>query len=222
MRSARLAFTAVAAAGLVASLAASIVDKRELAFTLGVQPAAVAAVAKHGQTVCQGPIDVPAAASTVAFEVDTAGKPGPPIAIATRGPAGEIAGRGSVPGGYANGATLHAAVGGITEGATLTLCFRNDGRGSVGLYGNGPAAARTSAATLDGAGVGTDLTLVFERSDSHSLLAALPDVFQRAALWHPGWIGAWSFWVLLALLLAGVPLLLRRALAAAEQVHGGA
>jgi len=50
------------------------------------------------------------------------------------------------------------------------------------------------------------------------MLTALPDVFERAALWHPGWVGPWTFWLLLALVLGGVPLLLWRALSEAERV----
>jgi hypothetical protein len=221
MPRARLTFAVVAAVGLLALLATATFDKRGLAFTLGVQPAEVAAVAKHGQTVCQGPIDVPADASAVAFKAGTFGKPGPPISIFARDPGGRVVGRGSVPGGYRDGEALHARLAGISEGRALTICFRNEGRGNLGLYGNGPAAARTSIATLDGADAGTDLTLVFERAHSRSMLAALPDIFERAALWHPGWVGAWTFWGLLALVAAGVPLLLWRALAAAEQVPGG-
>jgi hypothetical protein len=215
------AFAGLAAAGIVALLVAATVDKRDLAFTLGVQPAEVAAIAQPGQTVCQGPIDVPTSASAVAFKASTAGRPGPPILVTARTSAGQVIGQAKVPGGYPDATTLRAGVGGISEGRTLSLCFRNQGRTALGLYGNGPAAARTSIATLDGANVGTDLTLVFERRKSRSMLAALPDMFDRAALWHPGWVEPWTFWVLLALVLGGVPLLLWRALAEAERVPGG-
>jgi hypothetical protein len=40
-------------------------------------------------------------------------------------------------------------------------------------------------------------------------------VFERAALFRPGWVGAWTFWLLLAALVIGVPTLLGRALRAA-------
>ena len=193
-------------------------DERRLAFTLGVQPAQVAAVLDAGHTACQGPIDVPADSNAVAFMVDTAGKPGPPLAITARASNGEVVGRGRVDGGYAHRSNLQARVGGITRGRTFTLCFRNAGRRAVGIYGNGAAAARTSTATIDGVDAGTDLTLVFERADSRSMLAMLPDVFERASLWHPGWVGAWTFWMLLGLVVLGVPLLLWRALDSAEQV----
>jgi hypothetical protein len=212
MRSGRLAFVATAALGIIALLAISIAEERDLAFTLGVQPAEVAAVAKPGQTVCQGPVYVPADASAVTFEAAASGTPGPPIMVTVRGAGGQVLGSGVVPAGYSGRSNLRVAVGGIAEGRTITLCFRNEGRESVALYGNGPAAARTSGATLEAKQLGTDITLVFERADSRSMLSALPDIFQRAALWHNGWVGAWTFWVLLVLVVAGVPLLLARAL----------
>jgi hypothetical protein len=221
MRSAVRVFAAVAAAGTIALLLTATVDKRELAFTLGVQPGEVAATAQPGQTVCQGPIDVPASASAVAFKVKTAERPGPPILVSTRTPAGQVVGQARVPGGYRDTATIRAPVGGISERRTLSVCLRNQGRTALGLFGNGPAAARTSIATLDGLNVGTDLTLVFERRKSRSLLAALPDIAGRAALWHPGWVGSWTFWLLLALVLGGVPLLLWRALTGVERVVSG-
>jgi hypothetical protein len=228
MRSGRLAFAAVAGAGMLALLLTSVADRRDLAFTLGVQPAEVAAVLMPGHEVCQRPIDTSADAARVRFRVGTYGRPGPPLEVS---PIVEhrsssevvIAGfrKSRVGGGYASGATLAAPVSNVKEGDRLRLCVRNAGREKVALYGNGPAAARTSAAFLDGKQLNTDLTLVFERSSRRSMLATFPDMFERAALWHPGWVGAWTFWVLLAFVLVGVPLLLWRALAASERIPAG-
>ena len=44
----------------------------------------------------------------------------------------------------------------------------------------------------------------------------MPDIFQRAALFHPAWVGTWTLWLLLVVILVAVPLLLTRALRAAE------
>jgi hypothetical protein len=43
------------------------------------------------------------------------------------------------------------------------------------------------------------------------MLALVPDAFERAALFRPAWVGAWTFWVLLGLVVAGMPLLLMAA-----------
>ena len=57
------------------------------------------------------------------------------------------------------------------------------------------------------------MTVVFLTDERHSMLAQLPDVFERASVFRPGWVGPWVFWLLMALTLIGVPLLLARALA---------
>jgi hypothetical protein len=48
------------------------------------------------------------------------------------------------------------------------------------------------------------------------MFSLLPTIFSRAALFRPGWVGAWTFWALLVALTVAVPLLLARALGATE------
>lgn len=212
-RPAVIAFAAVFVLGVVGLLAVAALDERRLAFTLGVQPAQVAAVLQPGVTACQGPIDVPADARTVRFEVGTFGAPGPRLQVFTR-TAGGITGRASVPAGYADRATVAASPGGIVAGRRIALCVRNAGRRQVSLWGGVAGAARTSTARLDGRDAATDLALVFERSESRSMLAALGDAFERAALFHPSWVSAGLLWVLAALLVLGLPVALLMALRA--------
>jgi hypothetical protein len=88
-------------------------------------------------------------------------------------------------------------------------------RARVGLRGGAPQAARASTARVEGQPVPADLTLVFLRAEASSALSLVPEMFERATLFHPGWVGAWTFWALLVLVGAGVPLLLWFALGAA-------
>ena len=39
-----------------------------------------------------------------------------------------------------------------------------------------------------------------------TLLSDIPTVFERAALFRPGWVGVWTFWLLAAALLGAFPL----------------
>jgi hypothetical protein len=90
----------------------------------------------------------------------------------------------------------------IEEGdRSLTVCLRADPPAQVVVY-RGVAATELA------------FELVRER---RSALAQLPDSFERAALFHPGWVGAWTFWVLTAAVLLGVPALLVRALRGARR-----
>jgi hypothetical protein len=86
----------------------------------------------------------------------------------------------------------------------------------AGVKGQHPTVT-LSAATLDGRRLpNRDIAMVFPRAEPKSVLALVPEMFRRAALFRPGWVGAWTFWLLAALILLGAPLLLARALASAE------
>jgi hypothetical protein len=98
---------------------------------------------------------------------------------------------------------------------------KDAGHSGVTLFGGAPLAARTSTAFREGEAIPADLTLVFERARSRSMLAALPEVLERAALWHPGWVHAWTFWMLIVLVAVGLTLLLWRAIVTAQRVPGG-
>ena len=217
-RSALVAFAAAFVLGLVGLLAVAALDERRLAFTLGVQPTQVAAVLGPGDTACQGPIDAPADAGSVRFPVESFGAPGPALQVFTL-TAGGVGGRDSVPSGYRGRTTVAAHPGGIVAGQRIELCVRNTGSRKVALYGGAPAAARTSELKLAGRDAGTDLTLVFERGESRSMLAALGDAFERAALFHPSWVGAGLLWVLAALLVIALPVVLLLAVRAATNSY---
>jgi hypothetical protein len=213
-------FAGVVVLGLAGLFVAAAADEEQLAFTLGVKPMQIAAVAKPRQQACQTPIDVPARASKVQFRLGTYGQAGPQLAV-TAVSDGQTLGAGRVSPGYADNSTVTAALGAVPAGRRIRLCIRNEGSHPVALYGGAAQAARTSAAQVDGKELATDITLVFERSHPRSMLSALPDMFRRAALWHPGWVGEWTFWLLLGLAISAVPLLLGWALARSEEVPGG-
>jgi hypothetical protein len=208
-----LIFAGAVALALVGLLATMTTDKRGLAFTLGVQPQQVAAVLKTEQEVCQRPIDVSADAASVEFEAGTFGRPGPPLrtTVRTDGESWSAV----LPGGYPDNSRQRVRVGGIEEGNRISVCLRNLGKHPAALYGSGAGAARTSAAFLDGQELPGALMLVFHRSPSRSMFSLLPTVFERAALFHPGWTETWLFWFLAALLVTAVPVALALSLASA-------
>jgi hypothetical protein len=202
----------LAVIGLIATMAT---DERGLAFTLGVRPTQVATVLKAGGEACQRPIDVSADADSVEFQVGTFHRPGPPIEVAVRNASGSI-GNARAPGGYHDNSRQRVRVGEIKNGERIAVCIRNLGRSRLALYGGPFQAARTSALFLDGRPQAADMTLIFHREPSQSMLTLLPNVFERAALFHPGWVGAWLFWLLAAAVACGVPVLLGLAMSSAE------
>ena len=90
--------------------------------------------------------------------------------------------------------------------------MRNAGSRRVAVFSGPPTDNEPSHATVRDRPVDKDIVIELIRRDEATVLSLVPDIFERAALFHPSWIGAWTLWLLLALILIGVPLLLARAL----------
>ena len=212
------AFAVVAVLALAALLVTTIADDRRLAFTLGVQPAQPVDVLEPGEQACQAPIDVPADADIVQFPVRTEGGAGPPLVVSVRDVAARSTlGRARVAGGYPDGSTVAARVGGLEEGRRVAVCVRDAGASVLALFGGPAQAARTSDLFVDGRPANADMTLVFERAEAKSMASLVPDAIERAALFTAGWVSPVLLWVLGAAFLLGVPLLLALALARAGE-----
>jgi hypothetical protein len=193
---------AVAVLGALALLAAAALDDRERAFTVGLPPVRVAAELQPGQSVCRAGIDVPAAFSRLSLATASFGRAGPALSVS----AGD--GRGRVPAGYPDNSTVEVDVGEQAEGGRIDVCVTNEGDHRVALYGSPPD---TPPDYLGDPDLTPELGIAFVREESRSMLGLVPEAFERAALFRPEWVGAWTFWVLLGLVLAGVPLLLAAA-----------
>jgi hypothetical protein len=214
-----LVLIAVALFAVVALVVVMATDKRDLAFTLGVRPTQVATVLRSGNQACQRPIDVSSDADSVEFQIGTFRRPGEPIEVTVRNASGPV-GSARLPGGYPDNSRQRVRVGEIAEGDRIAVCLRNLGRSRSALYGGPFQSARTSALFLEGKPQPADLTLIFHRQ-SRSMISTLSDVFERAALFHAGWVGAWLFWLLTPVVAFGVPVLLALALARSERADPG-
>jgi hypothetical protein len=211
------ALLVTAALGLVALAVEAAGDKRDLAFTLGVVPSTPAVRLAPERMVCQGPIVVSEEFDRIGLKAGSPGAPGSPLTISVVTLAGNPIASGRIQGGYAYPTEQSAEVGRVAAGRRVSVCVHNDGTERVDVYGNAGVAALTSQALLNGRRpLDTDLTLVFLHDERRSMLSQLSDVFQRASVFRPGWVGAWTFWVLTAAVLIGVPLLLARALSESE------
>jgi hypothetical protein len=214
MRSTGLAaLLATVVSGLIVLALVAERDDRGLAFTTGVVPSIPAAELRSGETVCQSPISVPQDFDRVSVQAGSPGSLGQPLQVSVlSAEGGRRLGRGRVPGGYFGPAEQATTVGEIAAGQKISVCVRNAGPRKVALYGNAGAAALPSAAVQKGRALDTDITLVFLDRERHSMLSIVPEVFERASLFRPGWVGPWLFWALSAAALLGVPLLLARGL----------
>jgi hypothetical protein len=213
-----LALVATVAVGLLVLALVGIEDKRDLAFTIGVVPTIPAATLHPGQTVCQEPISVSESFERVRVRAGSPGGPGEPVDVSVRLPgSSQVIARGRLPGGYPYGSTVSARVDPVRADQRIAVCLRDAGDRRVSVFGNAANAAPPSEAHLGDRVLENDVALVFLKEGRRSMLSEVPDVFARASVFRPGWVGTWTFWVLAGLVLLGVPALLARALSDADE-----
>jgi hypothetical protein len=202
MRRALVALVAVAALGAFAVLVSALLDDRERAFTVGLPPVRIAAELQPGERVCRTDIDVPAEFSRVRLFAATFGRPGPRLGVT----AGDS--RGRVAAGYPDNSAVEASMDAVPDGERIDVCVTNEGDSRVVLRGAPPD---TPPPSLGDPNLEVQIGVAFLRDEPSSMATLVPAAFERASRFRPAWVGAWTFWVLLALVAAGVPVLLMAA-----------
>jgi hypothetical protein len=206
-RDGRIAFVLVAALALAGLLAAAATDQRSIAFSLDVPDAAAVVALDAGQSACQAPVKAASAFAGIRAWTRPDTAPGTALEVSVRDvgsgrllASGRLAARFGAP-------PEHSAGLGVTvpPGRQIAVCLRNSGQGRVSLLGSSPGPASGSI-TVEGKPTQAAVSLVFLRARPRSLLSLFPTVFERAALFHPAWVGAWTFWGLVVALLGAVAL----------------
>lgn len=198
-------------------------EQRDFAFTANVRATHVVATAVPGEEACQRGLGTSARFDIVEVLLGTYARPGPPLAVTVRE---HESGRALARGRLSAGASDNTGARGLVEppverGRDVDVCFRNEGKRKVAFYGGAPEDTPGHAYQGSRPG-GGDMRLVFFRRESRSVLSQVPEMFERAAVFRPDPVGAWTFWVLLALVAGGVPGLLALALRAALREDTGA
>ncbi|MGB9183745.1 MAG: hypothetical protein WCB67_06740 [Solirubrobacteraceae bacterium] len=206
-RSTLAAFVLASVLALGGLLAAAATDRRDTAFSLGVADNVPVASLAHGRTLCQGPFIVRVAFSALqmwvrpahALEVEIRSASSRRVLVArqiTTSPT--LTGELTIPLGTTT----------IQKGTRITVCVRNAGPDRVAFEGGRPtrnsgrfeisgAPTRNSGGfEISGRHHAKAIALLFLRPHPPALLSLLPAVFQRASLFKPAWVGAWTFWAL--------------------------
>jgi hypothetical protein len=183
----------------------------------------VVATVRGGQTLCVPRLTIPPGTGGVRFavfgdqaaslrlRVETAAGARTARAVAT--PVG--GGRLNADGFFAGGLSAGPAAG-------ATACLTPLGA-DVRVGGTGALQGDQAPARLDGAAVAQRVSVWFlpPAGAKRSLLASLGDVFARAALFRPGVVGAWTYPLLLFVVLPLTWLLALLAMARAAAGHAG-
>lgn len=197
---------------LIAVLGAAAADERRFSFALEVQPRLVVAVAGPGEEACQRGIEVEAAFDVVEVLLGTYARPGPALAISVRGSGSRrLLARGLIPAGAGDNQPARGRLDReVPDAGRVDVCVRNAGRRRVAFYG-GSIFDSASTATIGGEPAG-DIVMSFHRAEPRSVLSTVPEMPGRAAILRPDPIGAWTFWLMVAALVLGGPMLLGAAL----------
>jgi hypothetical protein len=210
VRAGVLAVAVVAVLGIAALLVAAGRDERSTAFSLDIPPSVAVTVVQKGQATCQGPITVPAAfrfvrpwisPSDAAGRIPTAPVPGSAIDLTVHDAAtNAVLASGSIGAQYTTPISPIVALDrSVSSGRRIRVCLRSRGPGTVDLMG----APLPNVALVGDDGTASSagqaaLALLFLRPHSTSLLSLVPTIFARASLFRPGWVGAWTYWLLSA------------------------
>jgi hypothetical protein len=229
-RQAAIALAAVLLLGLAALVTAAATKESSLNQTLGVLPVyPIAPLHAHGGTVCEQPIAVAEPIEAVRFNIGTFGRPGPALHVRVERWGGGPLAQGRVaPGWVDDGTPQTVPLRRVAPGQYIRVCIRNDGPIRAYVYGDlGTGTVGTeltseprptvtpASASVDDVELVGDVAMWFVGDESRSLLSRVPDVFERASLFRPAFVGPWVFWVLLLGLVVLAPLALVAALRAA-------
>ncbi|MEA2473635.1 MAG: hypothetical protein QOE06_1550 [Thermoleophilaceae bacterium] len=203
----------IALAGAAALAIVAATDERTLAFNPGARVVAPMVAVAPGEEVCQRGLEAAARFDVVALRLGTGTTPGPPLAASVRATgSGRVLARGTVAAGARDNREVSARLAPpVAEGSAIDVCFRDAGARDVAFYGS-PTYESPGHSFVGSRPGGGDIRIVFRRSRPRSALSLVPDMFERASLFRPAPVGAWTFWALLAAVAAGIPLLLAGAL----------
>lgn len=163
-------------------------------------PAAVTLTIAPSASVCQGGEFVPAGSGSIAPWVGGVnGAPGAELsALVTEG--GRTVASGRLPRGYVRGVTripLRAAVPRDYENATV--CFKNESPAPVNFFGDFVAPGKHGAVAPGGP---ANLRLDWFAPKPQTWWGTVNRIAERFPLVKASFLGPWSFWVALAILLA--------------------
>jgi GT2 family glycosyltransferase len=228
-RAAVLALLLAAALGLAAVLFAAGRRSGGIAFSNGVVVGGFAQPLAPGATACSGPLARLAPFDRVRLSLagqgsDPRREARPQLLVSVRDGAGRpLAAPSLARISRADAARdfADARLAPQRAGGALRVCLRNAGSARVLLWAGVANPLRAGATRVDGRPAAAQPELLFYRDPVPSLLAHVPQLLRRAAIWRPALLGTWTSWALALLVALGVPALLALALARSGEPGNG-
>lgn len=194
-----LVAAALAAIGLVVIAVQLVLPRDYYVGTNSISALGFPTQIDNGQRLCVPDLEIPADTARLQIEVYSEHAPVPALegSVESRGrrPATTRVPRASSAGRH----KVEFAVPERSERTRATFCLRSAGFVAVGGMANVPPGERPT--TVDGR-VNFQRVAVWylpPSGEQRSVLSQLPTIFDRAALFRPGWVGPWTYWILVFL-----------------------
>lgn len=156
------------------------------------------------QDLCFGPAVMDRHSEQARFRVATYGRPrGMPLELTISGRGYRFATR--IDGGYADNELLFVPVDAPPRDVVTTICIRDVGTRTVGIYGVDDRTRSQLSVTRAGAPIPTSIQFAFNEARTVSLAKRLPTALDRMDTFRPGFLGPWLFWPLFFLCAIGIP-----------------
>ena len=213
-----VAFVVVAGLGFAGLLAASLTGQRATSFSVNVPAVRLLRPLGAGQTLCQQPIRASSPIGGVRLWIWPGKRPTPPSSVTVHdASSGALLATGLMSAVPARPATdprnwiplyptpvsrTTVLTTPIPSGKRISVCLHNHGPSSTTVLGSGTNPLSGSLTIADKPTTQAAALLFLEPHD-RSLLSLVPTALRRAALFRPGWVGAWTFWALGVALLLG-------------------
>jgi hypothetical protein len=210
-RAGAISLAVVTAIGLVGLGASAARSQRWTSFTLRIRARDIVTTVLPRRQICQTPVSVLASAGGIEAWAWPTAQPAPRLIVLVLDRRGhKVLATGQLPSGYAevppprgypSPVSLRARLSRtLSSNQRVTICLLNAGKTPVSLLGSTPNRV-SGTLSSEGKSTGSALALLFLRPHSQSLFSMLPAIFRRASLFRPGWVGAWTFWLLAAAML---------------------
>jgi hypothetical protein len=165
--------------------------------------------------LCMTDVTIDTDARIAQFTVIPDASPAPPLRVSANGPNRYHSPEVEVPGGQRNAGPQTASIRPPAHPVIGDICVRNAGRVAISLVGT--TEDRTSGreqAVIDGARIKPDVQLTLLARGHRTVLQEVPAVMRHMAAFKGSFVSAALLWILLLLVVLGVPALVVGAVAA--------
>lgn len=154
-----------------------------------------------GQQACQKPERVPAATGELRVIVSTAGKPAGPLVVSVT-VGGRTLAKGTSSGGFVDSPVQIPITRQDAELSGATVCVRNAGTKPVAILGQNAPVRQAAVVSGDPAPPHGSMRLEWFEDKTQTRISSASDIARRYPLAKASFLGRWTMWVMLALLLA--------------------